>query len=212
LRPVPPSQSQRAFETLKERIIKGEYAAQEVLSESMIARELGISRTPVREALARLEAEGWVQTLPGKGVIVRAPTLRDIHEMFDLRLALERHVIFELFRSNSFVDVSALRQICKDQEAALTRGDAWTFFALNGTFHRQLVALIDNRMMLSIMDDLRDKQMQSGYKALANRAKLSEALIEHHAIVDALERGDQDGALEAIEKHVRAAKRRLHGG
>lgn len=197
--------------TLKERIIKSEYPAQSVLSESTLAKDLGTSRTPVREALARLETEGWVQTLTGKGVIVCAPTLREIDEMFDLRLAFERHVVFEIFRYERNIDLSPLRGVCQRQVKALEEGDLWAYFVLNGSFHRELVALLGNEVMLKITDDLRDKQMQSGYQALAKKANLGEAIHEHHMILDALEQRDQGKALHAIEHHIAGAKRRLHG-
>jgi len=198
-----------AYQQIKRSIITGQYEPGTVLYETVLSKEMGMSRTPIREALMLLSKEDLVKALPNGGVLVATATLEEINEIFDLRLCLERYVVEEIFSRQLRVDVTELRKIYARQAKAYEENDVWEFFDANRAFHIEFVTLLGNKTLASVMEGLRDKPIQSGFRALRNKANLEEALGEHETIISALEAGDEDLLMEEVAKHVANARRRL---
>lgn len=211
---MPPRRSllrDKAYERIKRAIILGNYAPGSMLYESAVAESLEMSRTPVREALMRLSEEGLVKNLPNSGLLVAVPTLKEIEEIFDLRLCLERYVVAEVFSRGIPLRLSALRDRIESQQESLQRGELWEFFDANHQFHIELVKLLGNQTLVEVMQGLRDKPIQSGFHAARNNARLADAVSEHRAIVCCLEAEDRDGALAEISRHATNSRKRLLG-
>ncbi|MCQ4212639.1 GntR family transcriptional regulator [Streptomyces longispororuber] len=144
------SQAERTEELIRTRIHSGAYQPDARLRERELAEALGVSRVPVREALMRLAAEGLVVLEPRRGARVRRLTLRDVEELFDLRLSLE---VFAARRAAELVarggSHDTLRAVMDEAEAATLRGDAAGIAAANTAFHAALVTMTGNRLLQS---------------------------------------------------------------
>ncbi|MFI6879936.1 GntR family transcriptional regulator [Streptomyces sp. NPDC050400] len=144
------SHVERTEELIRARIHSGAYPPDARLRERELAEALGVSRVPVREALMRLAAEGLVVLEPRRGARVRRLTLRDIEELFDLRLSLE---VFAARRAAELVARGSghdtLRQVMDEAEAATLRGDAAGIAAANTAFHAELITMTGNRLLQS---------------------------------------------------------------
>lgn len=202
---------EKAFQKIKHAIVTGAYASNIILYESTLAKTLGMSRTPVRQALMRLSEEGLVKNLPNNGFLVTAVTAREIDEIFDLRFCLEKYVIEVVIDGDVPVDLSPLVGYVSAQEAALENNDYWASFEANHQFHIKLVDLAKNETLTRVMRGLKDKPIQTGFRALRREANLSEAIVEHKAIIEALTRRNQARAIAAVKHHVLNAKKRTLG-
>src|SRR5215467_6157797 len=135
-RPVPLRQS--VYEALVELVIAGRLTPGQHLVETELARHLGVSRQPVREALHRLEAEGWVDLRPNQGAFVHVPTDQEVDELLDVRELLEVEAARLVARSAGEEQVTRLREICQRGEAVVNAGDTAGFVTINNEFHAAL--------------------------------------------------------------------------
>jgi DNA-binding GntR family transcriptional regulator len=202
---------ERAVLVLRERILIGELKPGAVLSEARVAEELGMSRTPVREALARLATHGFAQRYPGRGVIVRELGLKEILDVFEVQPCLEEYAITRLLGSRQAIDIAGLEELIAMQAAAMEEGDTHAFLKNDRRMHQYIIAHLDNHKLTEIMQNASDLMVYAGHRALRSRDYLREALEEHKALVRALASGDVETALAASRAHVEGAKRRLLG-
>src|SRR6266568_4532718 len=135
-RPVPLRQS--VYEALVELVIAGRLTSGQHLVETELARQLGVSRQPVREALHRLEAEGWVDLRPNQGAFVHVPTDHEVDELLDVRELLEVEAARLAAHAATKDQVANLADVCKRGEAAVEAGQTELFVALNNEFHAAL--------------------------------------------------------------------------
>ena len=209
--PKPSLLRDRAYDRIKRAIILGEFGPGTMLYESAVARTLEMSRTPVREALMRLAEEGLVRNFPNAGRLVAVPTLKEIEEIFDLRLCLESYVVSEIFSRNISFRLEPLSTWIDAQEKALREEAPWKFFEANHQFHIELVRLLGNQTLVDVVQGLHDKPIQSGFQALRNNASLFEPIVEHRDIVRALEEPGPEAALAEITRHATNSRKRLLG-
>nr|WP_306319162.1 MULTISPECIES: GntR family transcriptional regulator [unclassified Streptomyces] len=141
---------ERAVELLRAGIHSGAYPPDSRLRERELAQALGVSRVPVREALMRLATEGLVEVEPRRGARVRRLTLRDVEELFELRLSLE---VFAARRAAELVaaggDHEPLRRVMDEADSATRRADAAGIAAANTAFHAELITMTGNRLLQS---------------------------------------------------------------
>ena len=203
---------EKAYRHIKRSIITGDFESNSVLYESTTSKALGMSRTPVREAFMRLAEEGLVKNLPNHGFLVTAVTLKEIEEIFDLRLCLEKYVIELVLDNDIPIYLSEMEKYVEAQEIALAENDFWASFEANHRFHIKFIDLANNGTLTRFMQGLKDKPIQSGYRSLRRRgANLSEAILEHKAIIDALRQRDKQRAIAELKRHVLNAKKRTLG-
>jgi DNA-binding GntR family transcriptional regulator len=197
-----PTAIQRAYEMLRAGIMSRRFGDGEFLVPEDIGRELGISRTPVREALALLQAEGLVELRPRKGAFVRPITAQDITEVFDARLLLEMHACDRLGERIETV-VPKLREILEDQAVLIAQGQVEEFIARDRDFHVALVAASQNSQLVRFYENLRDQQLRMGVRAVSHSPeRLRQILAEHESIIAALESGDVEGARKQLRLHL----------
>jgi DNA-binding GntR family transcriptional regulator len=204
-----PSLRERAFQALKERILRGEIPSGTVLTETRVAKSLGMSRTPVREALVRLTHEGFAQRFPGRGVIVLELSVKDIIDVIDVQGCLEQYAIQRVFESGRRFQVPELRDLLRRQRQAVAARDTRDFLQHDRRMHYRIVEHVENSRLCLIMENASDLLVYGGYRALGNEAKMQETLREHEAIIDALEAQDARAAVDASRLHIEGAKRRL---
>jgi DNA-binding GntR family transcriptional regulator len=216
----PPSAARRAYTHVKARLLDGSYRDGTLLSEGAIAAELDVSRTPVREAFLQLEAEGLLELYPKRGALVVPVTAGEVADVFDARLALERHCLVRLAHDARDAGRAAgggglpprladeLAATLDRQRAALADNDLAAFSTADRELHRAWVAATGNRVLLGLYDQLRDRQQRITARMLArdgSRRSL-ELLAEHERIVAALTAGDGEAAAAALERHLSAAR------
>jgi DNA-binding GntR family transcriptional regulator len=196
----------RAQEGLRAAIVEGHLSAGERYSVAALADRLGVSRTPVREALLVLERQGLVRFERNKGVRILETSAADLEEVFALRLLLEVPAARRAAGRLSAADLAAL-----DAElAAMAAADAeGPFMAHDQRFHEIVLDAAGNRRLAGIVDRLRDHVRLRGASTVGRSRDLDAILAEHVAIRDALRARDADAAAAAMRAHLLATGRLL---
>jgi DNA-binding GntR family transcriptional regulator len=178
----------------------GRLEAGGLYSVAQLAEQLGVSRTPVREALLMLEREGRVRFERNRGVRVLAPTAHDIAEVFELRLLLE---VPATASSAGGVDLEALAAEFEAMSAAADADDEVAFMDRDERFHAAILAASGNRRLVATVAQLRDAVRGRGASTVGRSRDLPEILGEHRAILEALQAGDAERAAAAMRYHLR---------
>ena len=203
------SLSQQAYDILRKKIITREFEPGTVLSEQQIAETLGMSRTPIREALVRLQNDQLLKYVPQKGVSVREMTVKDFVNVGALMRALQYFAVSELVRLGEAFDTSEIEQLHEDQKAHIS--DPWRCFELNIEMHMKIAALLGNDMIVQVARNTSDLIILAGY--VSSRANfpvaLQEVFNEHETIVKALKDRDLEAFSEALCKHDEGALHRM---
>ncbi|MDR7529046.1 MAG: GntR family transcriptional regulator [Armatimonadota bacterium] len=190
------------FRRLREAILSGRLAPGQRLRERELEVMLGVSRTPIREALRRLEREGLVTTVPYRGPVVTLPTVEDARELYEARAALEGQAV-ALFTRRATPDAAArLRGFIADAERALARGQISGVLAANNAFHDELAAGCGNRLLASLIANLRDRIVLLRVQSLSAPGRPRRSVAEHRAIVRCIERGNARAARRLVEQHI----------
>lgn len=172
------------------------------LTEAEIAAEFGVSRTPVREALLRLEVEGLVQIMPKKGAFVPPISDADVEATMQARLLVERWAASEAAGAGHSLE-SSLNLLLAEQVQLLEADDPGAFIEADRRFHRAIVQTAGNPVLADFYESLRDRQIRMGLRAVTSRPDRGHAVIdEHTAIIVALREGDADAAAAAVEAHL----------
>ncbi|TBH17482.1 GntR family transcriptional regulator [Thermus thermamylovorans] len=210
-----PNQVREAvYRHLKDLLLSGRFAPGERLSEPLLAQELGVSRTPVREALMRLAEEGLVELVPGKGARVRAFSPEEVEEVYGVRALLEGEAAREAAQRATPWELTELEAYLKaiDEVAA---EDYPEQMRRDLEFHRALVRLSGNKTLFRLYEDLLSS-LALVRSALPTLSQEAATRREHWAILEALRRRDPEGAKRAVEAHVGRFRdlvvRRLKGG
>jgi DNA-binding GntR family transcriptional regulator len=205
-RPVPLRQS--VYEALVELVIAGRLGPGEHLVETELARQLGVSRQPVREALHRLEAEGWVDLRPNQGAFVHVPTNSEVDELLDVRELLEVQTARLAARAASAEQLDRLRAICADGEAAVGAGDTGRFVAVNNEFHAELAAIAGNAVLAELSEIV--GRRSRWYYRLVAPLREHESCAEHLDMVEAVAAGDEERAASVARGHIERTRTAYH--
>jgi DNA-binding GntR family transcriptional regulator len=172
--------------------------------EAELAVELGLSRTPVREAMLRLQGDGLVAVTPRHGMRVLPVSAADMREIYDVLESLEPKAA-ELLARRSLPgsQLKPLHQACEAMEAALAAGDRPAWAAADEAFHRDLLALCGNRRLAAMVMQLWDQSHRARMLTLNLRPLPAASTAEHRAITDAIAAGDGDRARETFRLHRR---------
>ena len=198
----PQSLRDRAYEEIKQAIISQSLKPGQELREREISELLGISRTPVREARQALEREGWVRTIPWKGVYVCDISPEEIEEVFQLRQANEGLAVELAADRATEAELAHLQVLIKGQVKADDRGDRQTFINLDRDFHVYLAELSGNRRLNYLLSNLSDQMKRLGTQAISMEGRTRTTLAEHERIVAALAKRDAQGARRAMDVHI----------
>lgn len=200
----------RAYAFVKERVLDGVYPGGELLSEGEVAAELGLSRTPVREAFLLLEAEGLMRLYPKRGALVVPVSSDEVRDVMETRQVVERHAAARVATRAPEGVLDELATLIDEQAARAAEGDGTGFVDADRRFHRALVAGAGNAVLLRLYDTLRDRQRRMGTATVTrDPAAMAAFLAEHRAILDALRAQNATEASERIERHIAGARARL---
>lgn len=194
-----PALYEQVAERLRARIYAHELAPGVWIDEQSLADEFGISRTPLREALKVLAAEGLVLLKPRRGCYVAALAERDLDEIFPVLALLEGRVAEEATRRLASADFSRLEEIHAELERHAAAHDIDRFFAANQKFHSALQELAGNRWLSQLIDDTRKFLKLTRRDSLRLDGRLKQSLAEHRAILAAMKK--QDAAAAALQMH-----------
>ncbi len=193
---------QNVAERLRQKIYDYELQPGEWIDEPALAEEFGISRTPLRESLKLLAAEGLVQIDPGRGCHVIKLTLEDLNELFPVMAMLEGRCAFETARKLSDAGLATLEGIHAQLETAAAAGDLATYYRHNYSFHLAVQEMCGNPWLIRVTNDLRRILKMHRGRQLLSPGRAEQSLAEHRALIDCFRRGDAEGAERIMSEHI----------
>ena len=199
-----------AYEQIKRRILDNEYQTGHQALEHEVAEDLGMSRTPVREALIRLKHEGLVELIPRRGMRVVPVVAEDMKEIYEVLTSLESMAAELLARQQPDAKTLApLRTATEDMEVALRDDDLDAWAAADERFHRALIDLCGNRRLASMANTVRDQGHRARMVTLRLRQKPIASADEHERVLNAIESGDWRTARDVHYAHRKRASDEL---
>ena len=199
---APTALYQEVAERLRQRIFAHELTPGDWIDEQKLAEQYGISRTPLREALKVLAAEGLVDLKPRRGCYVTEISRQDIDDIFPLMAMLEGRCAFIAVQLAKPADIRDLKAIHDKLELAAKENRIDAFFEANQEFHRRIQELTNNRWLLSVIQDLRKVLKLSRLHSLSLEGRLQQSLEEHRVIMAAFEAGDAEQAEKSMHDHL----------
>ncbi|MBR0302837.1 MAG: GntR family transcriptional regulator [Clostridia bacterium] len=201
----------QVFENLERDILSGKYERGTILTEGKLSEELGVSRTPIREALRRLEQEHMIE-IGSKGAVVVGISEDDIDIIYEVRCRIEGIASRLAAERATPEDVDNLRQMIELQEFYTAKGNAEKIKNEDSDFHRTIYYLSGCIPLADTLEALHKKVVKYRRVSLSNAGHSAEALAEHRAILDAIASGDPDAAERAAASHVARARARIKEG
>ena len=206
----PPSLSDQVYASLRDSIRSGRFKTGQALQEAAIAGELGVSRTPVREVLARLASEGLIHP-EGRGYIVPRLSAQDIEDIYELRLMVEPEVLRKVAgRVGGRDRMRPFRAELAAMVAADDAGDAAGFMDANYRFRDAWLSLETNKRLLRVIEQYADHVRLLRAITLDDPATRGIVIKGLHAVTNALAAGDGEAAASAMRAHLQQARRILH--
>ncbi len=190
---------EQVAEQLRQRIFRRELEPGSWIDELKIAEEFGISRTPLREALKVLAAEGLVTMKVRRGAYVTEMSDKDLYDVYHLLSLLERDAAAVVAARATAAQLQELQELHAGLAAAVD--DRERFFALNERFHMRLLELADNRWRSQVVADLRKVMKLNRHNSLFKRGRIDQSLAEHEALMAALRTRDAGAAERAMQAH-----------
>jgi DNA-binding GntR family transcriptional regulator len=198
-----------AYDKIKGLMIAGELDFDSIYSTNQFAEILGVSRTPVREALLQLSTEGLLTSMQGRGFKIKKFSENRIKEFFETRQMIESYIIERLVGSNVELDLSELDKIINQMKNYADKNDIYGFLETDKAFHMNLIRRHGNRYLTSIMENIRDLIAIFGRKALSSPGRIHEVITEHQVIIQTLKQKNKQKAIESIKYHLAATEKSL---
>ncbi len=204
----PAALSEQVYDRLRELMRAGKLRPEQALREAALAAELGVSRTPVREALTRLASEGLLQG-EGRSFTVPAPDAADIDDLFELRRLLEPEAMRQAAQAWKPAGAASLKRALADAVEAERAGDAAAFAASNAAFRAAWLALVGNRRLVHALQVYSDHVVTLRQATLSDAAVRKTVLRGMKALAAAMARNDGEAAAKAMRAHLQEAERAL---
>ncbi|MDD4568620.1 MAG: GntR family transcriptional regulator [Tepidanaerobacteraceae bacterium] len=190
------------FSAMREAILNGRLKPGERLMEVQMAEEMGVSRTPVREAIRKLELEGLVVMVPRKGAYVAGLTLKDVADVFEIRGSLEGLAAALAAERITDEEIKNLDRVLKDISSAGEKGDIETIIKKDVEFHQVLFKSSRNERLAQIINNLKEQIDRFRAQSFNNPARLKSVILEHKRILDAIKQGDTENAEKLAKEHI----------
>ncbi|MBT3806852.1 MAG: GntR family transcriptional regulator [Desulfobacula sp.] len=198
----PESLARMAYEAIRQSILSGQWQIGELYNEKAIAADLGISRTPVREALLELASQDLIIFMPRRGLMLNRFNLRDVDEIFELRKAIEQASVEKIANTSPLPDLLAIEESLLEQRKAVNQKDYMAFIEADRKFHTSFTTLTNNSRMISIVENIRDMIQVMGIKALSLEGRAVKVIEEHQAIFKAVKEGHTKKARNFMAYHL----------
>ena len=196
------SLSARVFHLIREDILSGKYDKDEELKEKTIGEELGVSRTPVREALRQLELEGLVTIIPNKGAYVVGISQKDIKDIYDIRSRLEGLCARWATENITKEQLDELEENIFLSDFHASKGNAEQLVELDNRVHEILYIASGSRELRHVLSDFHHYAMRVRKITLSDKTRAVDSNNEHHQIVEALKKQDADLAEKLANWHI----------
>ena len=191
---------------LREKILSGAMSPDERLIETRIAKEIGVSRTPVREALHSLEQERLVKAIPRVGYVVTRMQKEEVEEICEIRVAIEGLAIRRAIERAQKELVKDLRKNILRQRSELSKGNLRAYVELDAQFHEVSAVLSGSSRLIDMTQMLRRHMLRFRIQSLYIIETALKSLKGHERILDAVEKGDPKSAVVFLEQHLKSAK------
>ncbi|WJV45219.1 GntR family transcriptional regulator [Streptomyces flavofungini] len=199
---------ERVYEALLELITTRALRPGQHLVESELAGHLGVSRQPVREALQRLNTEGWVDLRPAQGAFVHEPTEEEADQLLTVRTLLEAEAARLAAANAGSAGIAALEELCAKGESAVADGDVDLVVATNAAFHAKVMELAGNAVLAELAGQV-DRRVRWYYTPVA-RQRGSQSWIEHRELIAAIAARDESRATEVMRAHTEHTRKTYH--
>jgi DNA-binding GntR family transcriptional regulator len=201
---TPTTLSDQVLETLRTAIVEGTLVSGQMYSVSALSEELGVSRTPTREAVLQLAHIGLLKIVKNQGVIVLEPSQEDFADIMQMRLWIEPPAVKAATEIASKTDKLRVARSHRHLIDAAEAGDAAGVNQYDRLFHRQLLEITGNTRVVELLQDLRDLVVARGQLRGKERPQLTVVAHEHDEILEAFEAGDGDHAADAMRAHLQS--------
>lgn len=192
----------RVYRHVKQGVLDRRFEGGVLLTEGEVAEAVGVSRTPVREALLRLETEGLLKLYPKKGALVLPVSVQEIADVMETRLLVEEFTARKAVPAPPAL-LDRLAALIEEQRRHAAEGDLVALMAADRGFHAEIVRHAGNQILCRLYDQLRDRQLRMGVALLhSHPERVERTLVEHAEILDALRSGDADTTAAAVRAHV----------
>lgn len=205
------SLNEQAYEHLRNKITNSELSYQQIYSETKLAKELGISRTPFRDAIHRLVQEGYIDIIPSKGFQLHQLTRQDVEETFQVRSALECYCTFEITKNYQspaakklFKNLDSIVRQLKD--ILQTTQDIEQFSNYDFQFHVKIISYLENAQFSAIFDTFMYRMQRLAALSLSHEGRMKDTYEEHLAILESMKAGDLKNIYEITLKHMDTPK------
>lgn len=206
-----PPAAERVYTHVKQAVLDRRYEGGTLLTEGDLAEAVGVSRTPVREALLRLEVEGLIKLYPKKGALVLAVSAQEIADVVETRLLVEEFAARKAVPASAKL-ISRLEELLDEQRQHVAAGDLAAVSVADRCFHAEIVRHAGNEILSRLYDQLRDRQLRMGVAVMeAHPGRIAANITEHGELLDAIRAGDADGAAQVVRRHVSRVKVLVRG-
>ncbi|MFG2648713.1 GntR family transcriptional regulator [Streptomyces sp. NPDC048436] len=199
---------ERVYEALLELITTRALQPGQHLVESELAGHLGVSRQPVREALQRLNTEGWVDLRPAQGAFVHEPTEEEADQLLTVRTLLEAEAARLAAANTGTAGITALEELCAKGEQAVAEGEVDSVVTINAAFHAKVMELAGNVVLAELAGQV-DRRVRWYYTPVA-RQRGKQSWIEHRALIAAIAERDERRATEIMRAHTEHTRETYH--
>lgn len=204
------SLTDQAYQILKQKILSRELAPGTRIVDSQLARQFGISRTPIRDAIRCLVEDGLVTNYGNRGYQVFKPTKKDIEEIFEIRLLLDeaavRKIVRDVLPHNREVREKIMSMLIQMRKQSAADNDS-IFAQSDEDFHDQLILLVENERMYLIYKDIRNQTRLFRQRTAEDRARIAKAYLYHERICEGLLELNLEKTLAAVYEHIELSKK-----
>lgn len=190
------------FNTLRQAILRGELKPGERLMEIQLANKLGVSRTPIREAIRKLELEGLVLMIPRKGAEVAEITEKSLRDVLEVRRALEELAVQLACEKITKEEIRELERVAKEFQQVVNSSDITEIAEVDVCFHDIIYTATDNQKLIQLLNNLREQMYRYRVEYLKRDGVFPQLIAEHEAIIRHIENNEKEKATEVMCRHI----------
>lgn len=190
------------FNTLRQAILRGELKPGERLMEIQLANKLGVSRTPIREAIRKLELEGLVLMIPRKGAEVAEITEKSLRDVLEVRRALEELAVQLACEKITKEEIRELERVAKEFQQVVNSSDITEIAEVDVCFHDIIYTATDNQKLIQLLNNLREQMYRYRVEYLKRDGVFPQLIAEHEAIIRHIENNEKEKATKVMCRHI----------
>ncbi|MCE2880676.1 MAG: GntR family transcriptional regulator [Comamonadaceae bacterium] len=207
--PKDPPLSQQAYERIKGSILSFELRPGLFINETKLCELTGLGRMPVHQAIHRLQAEGLIEVIPRKGLVIRADSMQDIHALIEARLAIEPNIVALAAQRIQPDQVAQLRRLLKQSAALVDQSQRKAFSVIDRTFHGVVAQAAGNRILADTLRPLHERSDLMWHLRIMPADGLKVTQREHEAVLKAIVERDPQAAWKAMHAHLNSLQARI---